>query len=178
MNMFLTWICFMNMLLTWICSIHEYVTYMNMLLTWRCFMNMLLTWICSWHEYVPEINMFHEYAPYKNISFMWISSLHLPNGQFREMVDLRSYKKSLQGYCMDDPLGSIYSDRYRGVVDLWRWSVREVRVIASKSLDSTMVRMPAQEWQYLLVQIQLFGQHLPQWHWFSDQDPVQADCWI
>ena len=45
------------------------------------------------------------------------------SGRFRKVICLRSQDISMT---MSDRLGLQYNDRYGGVVDLWRWSVREV----------------------------------------------------
>ena len=42
-------------------------------------------------------------------------------GPFRDVIGLGSCNTVI-----DDHLGPEYSDPYRAVVDLWRWSVREV----------------------------------------------------
>ena len=43
------------------------------------------------------------------------------NGQFREVAGFGSYNSLI----MVEHLGPKESDRYREVVDLWRWSVRD-----------------------------------------------------
>ena len=55
------------------------------------------------------------------------------NGPFREVVSLGS-RILLQWYCMGYHLSPKFSDRQKGVADLWRWAVREVLLYVEAKL--------------------------------------------